>query len=57
MDGSVDLANSFVIGDRITDVQLAKKPRRKGRLDGDGILNWVPTKSAMMRGICSKWWP
>jgi imidazoleglycerol-phosphate dehydratase/histidinol-phosphatase len=37
-DGSYDLANSFVIGDRLTDVQLAKNLGSKGILINDGTL-------------------
>ncbi|MGV8138434.1 MAG: bifunctional histidinol-phosphatase/imidazoleglycerol-phosphate dehydratase HisB [Mangrovibacterium sp.] len=39
LDGSYDLANSFVIGDRLTDVQLAKNLGAKAILINDGSLS------------------
>lgn len=38
IDGSYDLANSFVIGDRLTDIELAKNLGAKGILLNDGTL-------------------
>ncbi len=38
MDGSYDLENSFVIGDRLTDIELAKNLRTKAILFNDGSL-------------------
>lgn len=34
-----DLANSYVIGDRVTDIELAKNLGAKGILINDGSLN------------------
>ncbi len=39
LDGSYDLANSFVIGDRLTDIQLAKNIGANGILLNDGSLS------------------
>lgn len=39
MDGCYDLANSFVIGDRLTDIELAKNLGAKGILYNDGSLS------------------
>jgi len=39
MQGDYDLANSFVIGDRLTDIELAKNLGAKGILFNDGSLS------------------
>ncbi|PIF02262.1 MAG: bifunctional histidinol-phosphatase/imidazoleglycerol-phosphate dehydratase [Draconibacterium sp.] len=39
LEGDYDLANSFVIGDRLTDIQLAKNLGAKGILINDGSLS------------------
>src|SRR5882672_5057533 len=43
LDGSYDLKHSFVIGDRVTDVELAKNLGTKGILINDGKLASVLT--------------
>ena len=38
LDGSYDLANSFVIGDRLTDIEMARNLGAKGILIGPADL-------------------
>lgn len=47
-----DLINSFVIGDRLTDVELAKNLKSKGILLNDGTLE-VKLKSQKFETYCS----
>ena len=49
MQGSYDLANSFVIGDRPSDIELAKNLNAQGILIGDGTLE-LPEN---LRSTCS----
>ena len=47
LDGSYDLTNSFVIGDRLSDIELAKNLGAKGILINDGSLTDELTKQQL----------
>jgi imidazoleglycerol-phosphate dehydratase/histidinol-phosphatase len=51
LDGSYDLANSFVIGDRLTDVQLAKNLGAKAILINEGSLS-EPLRESGLEQTC-----
>ena len=44
LEGDYDLANSFVIGDRITDIELAKNISCRGILINEGLLHEISEK-------------
>ena len=48
LDGSYDLASSFVIGDRVTDIELARNLGAKGILLNDGSLH----EQLQISGLC-----
>src|SRR5690606_3714512 len=47
LNGSYDLENSYVIGDRVTDIQLARNLGSKGILINDGSLSAVLQEQAL----------
>jgi imidazoleglycerol-phosphate dehydratase / histidinol-phosphatase len=51
MDGAYDLKNSYVIGDRLTDIQLAKNLGAKGVLINSGSLS-PKVKEAGLETFC-----
>lgn len=58
LNGTVDLKNSYIIGDRITDIQLAKNIGSKGILINDGGLKSDLTKKGLAEWCClitSQW--
>jgi imidazoleglycerol-phosphate dehydratase/histidinol-phosphatase len=52
MTGEYDLKNSYVIGDRLTDIELAKNLGSKGLLINDGSLS-KPLQERNLSGSCS----
>jgi imidazoleglycerol-phosphate dehydratase/histidinol-phosphatase len=58
MNGNYDLTNSFVIGDRLTDIELAKNLGAKGILINDGSLSEELEKTGLAKHcvlITSDW--
>ncbi len=53
LNGDYDLSQSYVIGDRITDIQLAKNIGAKGILINNGSLETTLQKAGL-EGNCSK---
>jgi imidazoleglycerol-phosphate dehydratase/histidinol-phosphatase len=51
MSGNYDLANSFVIGDRITDIKLAKNLGSKGILLNDRSM-WLALQEEQLEEYC-----
>ena len=52
MNGDYDLANSFVVGDRLTDIRLLLKTGRQSHL-AESIRTWVPglnSKAEALKG-------
>lgn len=56
LDGSYDLANSFVIGDRATDVQLAKNLGSKAILFAQELPSAIDNPSAKILALKSTSW-
>ncbi len=52
MDGSYDLASSYVIGDRVTDIILAKNLGAKGILIAESEAGWSAVKEAGVESSC-----